>query len=798
MDNRGGMDFPFPQPREEDVKARHFLVAVMLIVVIGLACLLMLIVNGAMVIIPISTQLGLPRIRQSFIAVAFAAIVFDIIAGLLLRFVAQRPRLRAMGVALLWGGVLAATLTSVRLILPLEDVVRPSLARMVIGLLFTVPVLWRVGRPNLVAKLPIAMIVGGAMLLPFVANGALGSVFDTVRAFAEALVLGLVAASLAIMLRSAIEEDDSGVASIGLAGMTITIVLLLVAGAWGQGDLNLLLMLVLPWLGRLIAALAKARPNFVTTDRANWQASALLVLLAAFGVLAFVSPTEFNAMTIIDRYTGRFALNAALIALGIAIVGGSLFSLAAVRWHIAAAWWMWVMAGVVSITILLGYWRWGQPGFYPADFIVILKNQADLSTLPISGDPATRRQAVYQLLVNHADQTQVALREDLNARGVKYRPYYIVNSVEVSGDAWTAWRLSQRADVDRVLYSPELRRYYGPYEAEESTTAKPNFPTWGVRYINADKVWNDLKVRGKGIVVAGSDSGVDWQHPALREQYRGKDGNHTYNWFDPWQNQSAPYDESGHGTHTIGSVLGSGGIGVAPEATWYACANLLRNYGSPAYYFDCMQFTLAPHPQGSDPFKTGRPDLGADISTNSWGCPPLEGCDPRVLEPGVQALNAAGIFAVFAAGNEGPGCDSLESPPALYAESFVVGAIDATGNLTDFSSRGPNAMLPTERIGPDVLAPGAGVISAWPNGQYYVASGTSMATPHVAGVVALMWSANPALRGDVARTAQVLRDTVKPYAGAKPPCADGNKPDAATGFGVVDALAAVKAAMALR
>ena len=301
MDNRGGMDFPFPQPREEDVKARHFLVAVMLIVVIGLACLLMLIVNGAMVIIPISTQLGLPRIRQSFIVVAFAAIVFDIAAGLLLRFVAQRTRLRAMGGALLWGGALAATLTSVRLMLPLEDVVRPSMARMMIGLLFTVPVLWRAGWPNGVAKLPIAIIVGGAMLLPFVVNGALGSVFDAVRAFAEALVLGLVAASLAVMLRPAIEEDDSGVMSIGLAGMTITIVLLLVAGSWGQRDLNLLLMLVLPWLGRLIAALAKARPNFVTPDCANWQASALLVLLAALGVLAFVSPAEFNAMTIIDR-----------------------------------------------------------------------------------------------------------------------------------------------------------------------------------------------------------------------------------------------------------------------------------------------------------------------------------------------------------------------------------------------------------------------------------------------------------------------------------------------------------------
>ncbi|MCW1967413.1 MAG: S8 family serine peptidase [Anaerolineae bacterium] len=796
------MNTPFSQPRDEDVNARHVVIALVLMAAVGLACVLMLVVNGALLLVPIANQLGLPPIQQSFIQASFVAIAVTIAVGVVLWFFTHRPRLRAIGLTLLWGSLLAIPLTLIRLSFSLDDVFKPALLRIIFGILFSVPILWRNGRPDFaafIAKFPIAIIVGTAMLAPFAINGALGSGLDTLRALIEAKVLGLIAASLVVLLRPAVEEDASGVTSHGLAGVVVTLIMLLVAGAWGQDDLNFLLILTLPWLGRLIVTLSKAKPNFVAPQPSNWPASALLVTLATFGVLAFVSPTEFNAMTIIDRYTGRFALTAALQALGIAIVISTLLAWAATRWHIATAGWMWGIAGLILVLTGVGYWRLGQPGFYPNDFIVILKNQADLSKLPTSGDPAIRRQATYQLLVNHAEQTQGPIREDLNSRGTKYRPYYIVNAIEISSDAWVAWRLSQRADVDRVLYSPELRRYYGPYAAEDSAEInKPNLPTWGLRYINADKVWNELKVRGKGIVVAGSDSGVDWRHPALREQYRGKDGNHNYNWLDPWRNQPEPYDESGHGTHTIGSVLGINNIGVAPDALWYACANLLHNYGSPAYYLDCMQFTLAPHPQGGDPFKAGRPDLGADISTNSWGCPPVEGCDLRVLEPGVQALNAAGIFAVFAAGNEGPGCNSLGSPPALYAPGFVVGAIDAKGNLTDFSSRGPNAGLPNERIGPDVLAPGAGVLSAWPNGQYHVTSGTSMATPHVAGVVALMWSANPALRGDVTRTAQILRETVKPYAGEAADCSLDSKPDPATGYGVVDALAAVKAALAIK
>ncbi|GAB3951861.1 hypothetical protein GCM10027614_54590 [Micromonospora vulcania] len=180
--------------------------------------------------------------------------------------------------------------------------------------------------------------------------------------------------------------------------------------------------------------------------------------------------------------------------------------------------------------------------------------------------------------------------------------------------------------------------------------------------------------------------------------------------------------------------------------------------------------------------------------TNSWGCPAIEGCDPGALRPATAALDAAGIFVVAAAGNTGPWCASIDDPPAPYPDVLTVGAVDAQRRVAEFSSRGPVAGGPNK---PDVLAPGVNVVSAMPGGGYSALDGTSMATPQVAGVVALMWSANPALVGDLARTRQILRDTATP---AEPTYRTRNPSDACggpanvTGAGQVDAYAAVQAA----
>jgi subtilisin family serine protease len=293
--------------------------------------------------------------------------------------------------------------------------------------------------------------------------------------------------------------------------------------------------------------------------------------------------------------------------------------------------------------------------------------------------------------------------------------------------------------------------------------------------VHADEVWA-RGFTGKGIVIGTSDTGVDATHPSLAGSMRPGDDS----WYDPWNHTRTPTDHNGHGTHTLGTALGRGGIGVAPGAQWIGCVNLDRNLGNPAHYLDCLQFMLAPFPYGGDPLRDGRPERGADVLTNSWGCPGVEGCDLASLRPAVDALTAAGTFVVAAAGNTGPRCGSITDPPAPYLDTFTVGAVGANGGLAEFSSRGPVSGASK----PDVLAPGDGVVSALPGGGYGALSGTSMAAPHVAGVVALLWSANPWLVGDVANTARILRES----AGSPPPDTCGGR------AAVVDADAAVRAA----
>jgi len=171
-----------------------------------------------------------------------------------------------------------------------------------------------------------------------------------------------------------------------------------------------------------------------------------------------------------------------------------------------------------------------------------------------------------------------------------------------------------------------------------------------------------------------------------------------------------------------------------------------------------MEFFLAPYPHGGDPFSDGDVRLAPHLVTNSWGCPYWEGCSPGTLEPAFEVLRAAGIMMIVGAGNEGPACGTASTLPAHYAAAFSVGATDDGGGIVSFSSRGPADGL----VKPDVTAPGAHVRSSIPGGGYAYSAGTSMATPHVAGVVALLWSADPALIGDIDATERLICQTALP------------------------------------
>jgi subtilisin family serine protease len=351
--------------------------------------------------------------------------------------------------------------------------------------------------------------------------------------------------------------------------------------------------------------------------------------------------------------------------------------------------------------------------------------------------------------------------------------------------------------VDRVLNSPRLRPLpFDPPIGRGPLTTSPSRPVWNVDLIGAPAVWDQFDVDGRGIVLGESDSGVDARHPALRENYRGRGGNDDYNWYDPWNDTRSPVDQGGHGTHTTGTAVGRQNVGVAPGAEWIGCTNLARNLGNPAFYLDCLQFMLAPFPRDGDPLRDGDPTRSADVLNNSWGCPGLEGCDAGSLHTAARALKAAGIFVVVSAGNTGDaGCGTVRDPLALYPEAFSVGSVNRQREVSTFSSRGPVTVDGSDRDKPDIVAPGEDIVSALPDGTYGPNDGTSMAGPHVAGVVALMWQANPGLVGDVDRTADLLRQTAQP---AEPTLRSRTDECGGTanitGAGLVDALAAVRAA----
>jgi subtilisin family serine protease len=207
-----------------------------------------------------------------------------------------------------------------------------------------------------------------------------------------------------------------------------------------------------------------------------------------------------------------------------------------------------------------------------------------------------------------------------------------------------------------------------------------------------------------------------------------------------------------------------------------------------------MQFLFAPFPQHGNPFTDGIPARGAHIVNGGWYCPPWEGCDAITLSIAIEHLRHAGQMFVAGAGNDGPACGTI-GPPGLAEAALTVGAVDRHGVIADFSGRGPVTLDGSGRAKPDVVAPGVGILSSLPDGRYAEFGGTSMAVSHVAGLVALLWSANPALIGDIPRTEQIIAETAHDVP-VPNVCGAGNgKPNNVYGFGVVDALEAVRMAL---
>ena len=424
-------------------------------------------------------------------------------------------------------------------------------------------------------------------------------------------------------------------------------------------------------------------------------------------------------------------------------------------------------------------------------FVVEFGAKTDLSGAAKIKDRTKKGAFVLDNLRKTAAKSQGAARAEVaKAKGARAESYWLANSMIVHGDAALAKKLGTLAGVTAIR--PE-RIYPLVKPVPASAVIAAVAPEWGIDKVRAPQVWAD-GITGQGVVVGSIDTGVEYTHEALVEQYRGNnhDGtfSHDFNFWDPTGICGGePCDNAGHGTHTMGTIVGGDGdgplpdIGVAPGAQWIS-AKGCEDFGcSEGALLSSGQFILAPTDAAGD---NPNPALRPDLVSNSWGSD-----DPNdsFYLATVQAWRAAGIIPLFAAGNAGPGCGSAGTP-GNAAEVISAGATDDSDNIADFSSRGPS---PSGKLSPNLSAPGVDVVSSVPGGGYASFSGTSMATPHTAGVVALMLSAKSDLVGNFGAVLDALGKTAvdRPDDQCGTPDPSDNDPNYVYGEGRIDAKAVI-------
>ena len=458
--------------------------------------------------------------------------------------------------------------------------------------------------------------------------------------------------------------------------------------------------------------------------------------------------------------------------------------------------------------------------------IVMMQAQADLKPFAVSAERLAEqgrapllaaRQQMHAALRQTAADSQRAIMgtlqegQRLNQVG-QVRPFWLINAIAVQAAPSVINALAQREDVASIqvdvyrrwlLETPappsvttadvavDPSTLLGPIRARlpvsrtvadvrtfandllEPQAIQATKPTadnlYGIKKIRADETWRELGLTGAGVVIANLDTGVDWQHPMLHSSYRGlkSDGSvdHLHNWIDATTDGAlVPYDQHGHGTHTMGTIVGQDGIGVAPGAKWIA-GKLLDHDGSgfTSWLVAGMQWMYAPG---------GDTAYAPDVINNSWGGNEGAPIFDALLEP----MRAAGILNVWANGNSGPDAKSV-GWPAWLPGSFSVAASDSDDEIAYFSSRGPG---PSGVIKPVVSAPGVRVLSTYVGSSYARLSGTSMAAPHVTGAVALILQAKPTLT--IAETIYALTNTAKALS--------TTLPNNESGFGRIDVYAA--------
>ncbi|MET8357910.1 S8 family serine peptidase [Micromonospora sp. NPDC005171] len=405
-----------------------------------------------------------------------------------------------------------------------------------------------------------------------------------------------------------------------------------------------------------------------------------------------------------------------------------------------------------------------------SDFWITFGTRADLGPAKKITDWSARGQFVYDALTASAKDSLASVSPDLDRAGVTYTSYPIANAVLVKGGTEKlALNVASKVQVAEIHATPQVALVQPVDEkvpadqaarpAAPKATAEAGTVPWGLDAIHAPEAWA-MGATGAGITVSNLDSGVQFDHPALAHQYRGvkPDGSvdHNYNWMASRGScTGAPCDDNGHGTHTMGTMVGDDGtnhVGVAPDAQWIATNGCCDSTGVESLLRSGWWLLAPTDVQGNNPDPSKRPH----VVNNSWGQTVEHSFDDffRAID---EAWSAAGIFSVWSSGNTTPyaACDTVSSPGSAES-AYSVGAYSSDGTLASFSRKGEGE---GGRIKPEISAPGDAVLSSYPNNSYVEMSGTSMAAPHVAGAVAALWSYDPTLIGQVEETRRLLAES---------------------------------------